>query len=152
MNTDRKLLSLKNDYVFRKVFGNNEDIMADFLSAVLDIPEDEFEELKIVDPDLLPEYSGDKLSRLDVKVFTKSGIVIDAEIQLRRESGLRRRLIYYTSKIFTEQMTRGDRYNTIKKAVSIVITGFNFITDSKYYHNRYQNGKVPRGIAAALLV
>ncbi|MDR2833296.1 MAG: Rpn family recombination-promoting nuclease/putative transposase, partial [Streptococcaceae bacterium] len=47
-----KLLSVTNDFVFKMIFGDqrNVDILTDFLKSVLDIPVDEYDYIKIVDP------------------------------------------------------------------------------------------------------
>jgi predicted transposase/invertase (TIGR01784 family) len=135
----KKLLSLKNDYVFRRIFGSveNTDILADFLSSALDLPEEELEKLTITDPNFKQEHANDKYGTLDVKVYTKSGKVIDVEIQIQPRKGFRQRIVFYTSRLISEQMTIGDKYDKIEKAVTIVIADFDIIKDSPYYHNRY---------------
>jgi predicted transposase/invertase (TIGR01784 family) len=135
----QKLLSFKNDYVFRKIFGGVEstEILADFLSSVLDLHEDEFERLTITDPIFKQDHKDDKFGVLDIKVYTKSGKVIDVEIQVAPQKFMKERIVYYTSRLLTEQMTSGDPYSKIEKAISIVITDFELIGDSPYYHNRY---------------
>jgi len=77
------LLSPKVDIVFKLLFGDERsiEILIDFLKAVLSLPDDEFEEVTIVDPHLLREYDGDKLGILDVKVKTRTKKVIDVEIK-----------------------------------------------------------------------
>ncbi len=56
------ILSPKNDFVFKQIFGDakNIDPLAAFLQAALELPEEEFEDLAIVDPNLNSEYDGDK--------------------------------------------------------------------------------------------
>ena len=49
---NKKLLPVKLDLVFKLIFGDqrNTDILASFLKSVLDIPEEEYERVTIVDP------------------------------------------------------------------------------------------------------
>ncbi|MDR1796204.1 MAG: Rpn family recombination-promoting nuclease/putative transposase [Clostridiales Family XIII bacterium] len=65
-----KLLSLKWDYVFKQIMGDpaSADALADFLSAALDMPFDDFAELEVVNPELQRRFKGDKLVILDVKI------------------------------------------------------------------------------------
>ena len=35
-----KLLDVKNDYLFKRIFGENEDIFIDFANSILNHPED----------------------------------------------------------------------------------------------------------------
>jgi predicted transposase/invertase (TIGR01784 family) len=134
----RQLLSLRNDYVFRKVFGRNTDILADFLGAALDMPPEEFEDLQVRDPELLPRHGGGKLSRLDVKAVTRSGMVIDVEIQQRKEKDLRERFVHYSSRHYSGQMTAGQGYGRIRKVVTVVVAGFDFVEGCRRCRSRFK--------------
>jgi len=50
---------------------------------------------------------------------------------------MRERIVYYPSKMITEQMSKSDPYHKVKKVISIVITDYKLITENKYYHNTY---------------
>ena len=52
MADNPKLLSVRLDLVFKLIFGDqrNTDILASFLKSVLDIPEEEYEQITVVDP------------------------------------------------------------------------------------------------------
>jgi predicted transposase/invertase (TIGR01784 family) len=135
-----KILSAKSDYIFKLIFGDqrNDDILAAFLQSVLDLPESDYDTLTIVDPHVKPEYAGDKFGILDVKLKTKSHGVIDIEIQVAPVLPLKERIIYYLSKMVTEQIDAGQDYTEIKRVISIVITDFVFITQNEIYHNKYK--------------
>ncbi|MDL2248615.1 Rpn family recombination-promoting nuclease/putative transposase, partial [Tyzzerella sp. OttesenSCG-928-J15] len=136
---EKELLSPKSDLIFKLIFGDNKntDILADFLQAVLDLPESEYSHLEIVDPHLQPETPERKLGILDVKLHTNSGKVVNIEIQVADVSPMRERIVFYTSKMITEQIGKGDNYNAIKKVISIVITDYRLIPENEEYHNRY---------------
>jgi hypothetical protein len=53
---DQKPLSPKNDFVFRKVFGENMTVLSGFLQAVLDLPVEEYQGIEVVDPHLEREF------------------------------------------------------------------------------------------------
>jgi len=134
-----RFLSPKRDIVFKLLFGDerNIDFLTDFLKSVLRLPEDEYDEVTVVDPNLLPEFASDKLSILDVKVKTKRGKTIDIEIQILPTPELRERIVCYAAKMITEQVGEGMAYSNIKRVISIIITDFTLITDNVRYHNRY---------------
>ena len=71
----KPLLPVKSDFVFKLIFGDqrNIDILTGFLKSVLDLPEDEYNRISIVDPHVKKESIDDKFGVLDVKVHTKSG-------------------------------------------------------------------------------
>lgn len=135
-----KYLTAKIDYVFKRIFGDkrNVEVLEAFLKAVLKIPEDEYKKLTIVDPHLKKDSGNDKLGILDVKVLTKSNNVIDIEIQVLNIKQMRERIIFYTSKMITEQISSSDKYNKIKRVISIIITDYNLITENDKYHNVYR--------------
>jgi predicted transposase/invertase (TIGR01784 family) len=136
----KELLSVKNDYVFKRIFGdvNNTDILADFLGSVLDIPEGDYDHLEIVDPHLLKRFPEDKFGILDVRVHTVSGKHIDVEIQINELGGFRERIVYYSSSMVTGQMRRGGDYANIKRVISIIITDFKMIETNELYHHRFR--------------
>ncbi|MDR0861795.1 MAG: Rpn family recombination-promoting nuclease/putative transposase [Oscillospiraceae bacterium] len=129
----------KSDIVFKLLFGDerNIDLLTALLKSVLDLPHSEYAEVTIVDPHLLREFETDKLGILDVKVTTKSGNIIDIEIQVAETPELKERIIFYIAKMITEQIGNGQDYDAIKHVVSIVITDFDFIVGSEPYHHKY---------------
>ena len=136
----KKLLSPKNDEVFKSIFGDkrNSGVLAGFLQSVIDLPPEDYKNVTVLDPHLRRRDVDDKLAILDVKVQTHSGKTIDIEIQLCNQDGLRERIVYYTSKMITEQIHAGEPYKNIKKVITIVITDFVLIEDSSARHNCYR--------------
>jgi len=135
----RVILPVKSDVVFRLFFADERDTndLVKFLKAVVRLPEDDYNEIEIADPHLLREFDGDKLAIIDVKLHTKSKKTIHIEIQLRVTPELKERIVYYGSKLITEQLGKGNDYDTIKKVISIVITEEPLIADSPKYHHRF---------------
>jgi predicted transposase/invertase (TIGR01784 family) len=135
----KPLLKIMVDYVFKLIFGDqrNIDILAGFLKAALKLPEAEYDSLTIVDPNLKREFADDKAGVLDVKVHTKTGIVIDVEIQVSAYGGLRKRFAEYAAKMGTEQIKRGDQWEQANRVVSIIIINDILIPEEKHYYNRY---------------
>ena len=113
------------------------ELLTDFLKSVLRIPAEEYDEVIIVDPHLLREYEGDKLGILDVKIKTKSKKIINIEIQCKPTAEMRERIVYSTSKTVTEQIGAGNKFQEIKRVISIVITDHALISDSPKYHHRF---------------
>jgi predicted transposase/invertase (TIGR01784 family) len=135
----RNPLSPRNNHFFKRIFGDSRDkeILTDFLKAALDIPEEEYGEVEILDPSSKVEHEGDKLNVIDVKLKTKSGKVISIEIQRFPENAFRERIVYEVSKLIEEQIGSGDEYEKIHTAICIVITEFRLIRENNEYHNKY---------------
>ena len=91
-----KIFPATNDVVFKKIFGdiNNKEIIKGFLSNILDIPEEEYDILKVENPFLnISDSANDKIGILDVKLSTKNKKIIDIEIQVARMKYMRERVL-----------------------------------------------------------
>ena len=140
MSVNKKpFLPVKSDVVFRLFFADerNKEFLISFLKSVLNLPEDDYNEIKIVDPHLLREFDGDKFSVVDVKLKTNSDKVIHIEIQLSVTPQLRNRIVFYDAKLITEQIGSGDDYEAVKKVISIIITEKEILANSIRYHHRF---------------
>ena len=132
----KKLLSPVNDHVFKRVFGSHLRVLAGFLSAVLDMSI-EAADIRVLDPNFRAERDDDKLGVLDVKVETRNGL-IDVEVQVQPHLHLKKRLLYYTSRMFVEQIDKGQNYGKLTRAVSIMIVDFEFVRTDSAFHHRYR--------------
>ncbi|GHV35352.1 hypothetical protein FACS1894187_07880 [Synergistales bacterium] len=135
----KKLLHLKNDIIFKMLFADpkNKDILRDFLSVVIDLPEEEYDVIEIIDPHLRVSYADEKLGILDVHIKTKSSHQIDVEIQVSRTPYVRERIAGYAGKMLGTQLFVGEKYVEMKKVVSVIILDYNLIKDSDCFHNTY---------------
>lgn len=127
------LLLPTNDFVFKKVFAENPDLLASLLAAALDMPESELESLEVIDAHLRPSTILDKEGILDIKVKAKAA-VLDVEIQVRKHRDLPKRIQYYLSSLYVEQLKAGDKYRRLNKAIVIFIAGFRMFDDAHWCH------------------
>ena len=132
-------LPVKSDVIFRIFFGDEKNIefLISFLKSVLKLPDDDYDEIEILDPHLLREYPGDKLGIIDVKLKTRSNKIVHIELQLSVTPELKHRIIFYDAKLITEQIGSGDDFYAIKKVISIVITEEKLIKNSPKYLHRF---------------
>jgi predicted transposase/invertase (TIGR01784 family) len=132
-----KLLPLKSDVVFKMVFGDRRHgkVLRAFLMSALDIPEGEYSAISLIDTHLERDFPGDKLGILDVRVETKNGHLIDVEIQLHDAPFVKERAAFYTCKNLIAQVSSGQGYDRIKRAITIAIFGYDFLPgESAYQH------------------
>ena len=130
-------LSPKYDVVFKSIFGNIR-VLSDFLQSVLDLPEDEYQDIRVVDPHLLRKHKKDKLGILDLRVTTKSGGAIDVELQVAPQPSIYKRMLYYNARLLTDQILSGDDYDKINRAVSILISYPVLFEETNEYHLRFR--------------
>ena len=136
MNKDEKIVKLKLDVIFKRVFGNekNEKIIAAFISDLLEIPRESIKKIYINNVELTPEYLEQKFSRLDLKMDV-DGRIINIELQVNKESFFKERTLFYWSKLYSEELLAGDEYTELKQTICINIINFNLFECEDYHSN-----------------
>lgn len=131
-NEDDFLMSPKNDFVFKMLFGDerNNDILISFLNSVL---KDRIEDVILLNTELKKEYIEDKHGILDVRAITDKGINIDIEIQLLNTKYMPERTLYYWAKMYIEQLKSGDKFSKLKKTITINILDFESLPVEKFH-------------------
>ena len=141
---DYDILSPVNDWIFKLLFGDerHKDMLINLLKVFVELPNEEYE-LTFLDTHLKPETENDKLGILDVKVQTKSGKIIDIEIQVNPVNNIGKRLSFYKSKLIVGQISESDHYSVIQKVICICITDYEIFTGVNDYLNcfRFFNSK-----------
>ncbi|MDR0858981.1 MAG: Rpn family recombination-promoting nuclease/putative transposase [Oscillospiraceae bacterium] len=123
---------LTNDEAFKRLFVEDRDVLTLFLSAVLDIPRNEFSDLVIDNPEILPKINDDKLCRLDIHV-SAAGRLIDIEMQLGDKSYFRERSLYYWSDMFVKSLHSGQKYSELTQTIAINVLGYNTFESGEFH-------------------
>ena len=76
------------------------------------------------DKELFREKPEDKLGILDLELDINDEEKVDVEIQLVDRSNLQERLLYYFSKLYYNEVKRGDDYKKDKRVVMIAILDY----------------------------
>ncbi|GHV48340.1 hypothetical protein AGMMS49546_38820 [Spirochaetia bacterium] len=136
---DYEILPPIDDWIFKLLFGDerNKSILIDLLKAFVDLPEEEYE-LTFLDTYLKPESEDDKLGIVDVKIQTKTGKIIDIEIQVSPVKNIGKRLSFYKSKLIVEQIGKSELYSVIQKVICICITNYELFTGVDDYLNNFR--------------
>ena len=122
----KKLLDLKNDYVFKRIFGfiGNEKITKKFLQAIIPdkINKIELDANPITEKDLLD----DKVGILDIKAKLNDGNVnCDIEMQVATQENIAERMLFYWSKMYSNSIKSGMNYEKLEKCIVILISDYN---------------------------
>ena len=121
--TNIKLLKPKIDVVFQSLFSKkNEKITKAFAEAMLD------EKVKKItindDKELFREKPEDKLGILDLELDINDKEKVDVEIQLVDRSNIQERLLFYFSKLYYNEVKKGDDYKKAKRVVMVAILDY----------------------------
>ena len=138
VDKDRPIVKLKLDVIFKRVFGdeNNSDIIAAFISDLLELPRDSVKSVSIDNVEIAPEFYGRKFSRLDLKLKVDDKIV-NVEIQIGDKSYFKERTLFYWSKLYSNGLKEGEEYKQLRRTICINIVNFNLF-DSENYHSHFQ--------------
>ena len=119
-----KLLELKNDLVFQKIFGTqkNKLITSHFLSLILE------KEIFNLDLDankrLLKNRKDSKTCRLDIRAKFNNGEDCNIELQVAPYPYMAERMLEYWAGMYDQKISSGQGYEVLKPSFSILITNF----------------------------
>ncbi len=124
-----KFVDMTNDIAFRKIFGNENKkiILISFLNAVLKLEGNScIADVEILNPYQLPIIKNLKASIIDVRAKDKQGNTYIVEMQVSEPDGLDKRLLYYVSKDYSQQIESGEQYTKLRPVIFIGIFDFPF--------------------------
>lgn len=124
-----KLLDPRNDYVFKRIFANSPELLADLINAVRS-DEPPVEEVEVLNPQILPEDLHGKFIILDILARDITGHLYNVEMQVQRYDPWSARSTYYLARALAHQIGSGDRYDGIKPVVGIHLLDFVLFPDT----------------------
>lgn len=130
-----KLVSLKTDYVFKEVF-SRENVRKQFLSDVLGIPLESIRTVRITNSFLLRQYRWQKEGIIDMSLELNDDTSIDLELQVKPQNYWYKRQLFYLAKRYAGSLRTGQRYDRLRKCISIGILDFKLRSDEQY-HTKY---------------
>lgn len=131
------LLDPKNDFIFKRIFGSeeNKDILLAFLnSTFMEAGEPPLIEIILMNPYTDKDSPRDKQSIFDIQAKTMEGKLINIEMQLFNKYDNEKRTLYYWSKQYSSQLEEGKAYKLLRKCVTINIVNFNILPNERYHN------------------
>jgi hypothetical protein len=123
---------LKNDYIFRRIFGTHPGILCGLLNDLLERTGDQaIETIEYLPNEQLPLVAGAKLSILDVRCKDRAGTKFVVEMQLIHVKGFINRVIYNACKGYADQLKKGKPFADLTDVVAISICDFELWPDAE---------------------
>ncbi|MEK3913023.1 Rpn family recombination-promoting nuclease/putative transposase [Paenibacillus sp. FSL H7-0331] len=144
-----ELLDPKNDFVFKRIFGSeeNKDVLLAFLNnTFIEAGEPPLTEILLMNPYTDKDAPRDKQSIFDIRAKTTTGELINIEMQLFNQYDIEKRTLFYWSKQYSGQLEEGQRYRQLKKCVTINILNYSFLPNDRYhnvFHLREDQSGIP---------
>jgi predicted transposase/invertase (TIGR01784 family) len=129
----------KVDYAFKWVFGRepNKPLLIDLLNAVLQLlPGQEIVGIELLNPFTARSAADEKLSILDIRARDQMGRLFNIEMQMLGFAALPQRILFYWSKMYTEQLPAGREYSLLQPTISVCFVDGSIFAGAEY-HARY---------------
>ena len=136
-----QLMDLKIDFSFKQIFGKekNKEITIVLLNAILQktghqpIVDVSFENIEIGD-----ETEEDKQSKLAILVTTQDQKMLNIEIQFNNRYDMKKRTVYYWSRLFSQRLNSGEAYKSLQPVIMINILNFDiFHKETEAFHTSF---------------
>ena len=130
-----KYLDPRIDLTFKKVFGENEDLLMSLLNALLPLPEgDEIESIEYLPTELVPETPLKKDTIVDVRCRDNRGRQFIVEMQMIWTPAFMQRVLFNASKAYVRQSDKGGRYEDLQPVYSLNLVNDVFMPDMPDVH------------------
>ena len=128
----------KVDFAFKKLFGSeeNKDLLISFINSIL-TEQEQVKDITIKNPYNVSNYINGKMSILDIKAVDENGKWYDIEIQVAPQTFYDKRALYYWAKVYSDQLQKKGRYDSLNKTIGINVLDFNYL-EGNDYHNMYK--------------
>ena len=132
------LLSPKNDFVFKKLFASDAEILTDLINQALGRSgPDRIVSVDILNPEIPPEEIEKKFIVLDIRATDETRREFDIEMQARRYEDYPKRTLYYLCRMYGGQLGAGEPYSTLRPLVGIHFLDYAFFPDGPDFHYRF---------------
>ena len=146
-------LDPKSDVVFKKIFGQNPDLLKSFLNAIMPFTDDQMiESLEYLTPEQTPSIPILKTTVVDVKCTDQLGRQFIVEMQMNWSSSFEQRVMFGASKAYVQQLDKGQDYQYLCPVygLSIIDAVFNRESDVWMHHYRMVRTQNPERILKGL--
>ena len=125
------------DCVFKAILGaeENKNILIHFLNSVLTDHEIPITSVDILNPYNEREFQEDKLTVVDIKARDANGSIYQIEVQVALHSAFTERMLYLWSRVYQDQMQKGDDFENLNPVVSIWLLKDDLFPDTQHHHH-----------------
>ena len=118
------------DCVFKKLFGEITDLLADLICSFEKWPIGHIKKLTYANTEYTRKRKDGKSCRLDLVADLETGERVIIEVQAGRETEYRKRALFYAGLAYTGPLDKNENYSALKKVISIHILNFKLFSDS----------------------
>jgi len=133
----RRELSPLADPVFKRVFGEEKEILMELINVVfiLEHPVVNIEYLPI---ELLPKNIADKTTIVDVRCTDDLSRHFIVEMQILKQDFFHERSFYNAARVYSRQIKKGNDYDQLKPVYALCLVDHNLESDTVRWRHTYK--------------
>lgn len=134
-------ISPMQDIVFQYIFSSegSENGLLGFINAIQEsMGQPVATRVKIQHPFNLKKFKEDKQTVVDLKVQDSDGRIYDVEMQTVNHKSFLERIVYYASKLYSQQLLEGMDYSRLNPVYSIALVNFELFPHIPQLHNVFE--------------
>ena len=132
-----KFYGMSNDYLFKAVMQEQDDVLRNLLCALLNLQEEDVVTCKIENPIRLGESVGDKECILDIKLLLNGNKNINVELQIKKDDDWPERSLLYWARSY-DDIKAGESYRNLKPTYHIGIIDFPLYEGDDELYSEYR--------------
>ena len=132
------------DFCFKELMCS-EKVRKGLIAAFLNLDPMDIQETELLNTALRKKTENEKLGILDVRVRMHDHSQVDLEMQVLPFHCWEERTLFYTCKMYTDQIVRGDNYDVLVKCIQISILDYAFLKDSDAWYPCFHLREDQRG-------
>ncbi|QQO55623.1 MAG: Rpn family recombination-promoting nuclease/putative transposase [Thiohalocapsa sp. PB-PSB1] len=125
------LLDPKNDYVFKRLFADEPELLIALINAVR-YRAPPIRSIQVRNPNIDPPELHGKYIILDILAEDSNGTRYNIEMQIRRQHAYSARSTYYLAKMICDQLIAGDAYERLCPVIGIHLLDFDLFREQDY--------------------
>lgn len=130
-------VSMKNDYLFRALLQQNNNVLKGLICALLHMDEADITSVAIINPIRLGEAIDDKDYIMDIHVIVNGNHIINIEMQVINLHNWTERSLCYLARNFN-QLKKGEAYESIKPVIQIGLLDYTLFPECPEFYATYR--------------
>ena len=131
-------VNMLNDVFFKSLLcdDRHKELTLNFLNSILNRTGDEaFYDIEFLDKEIDPIIEAGKVSILDIRAKMNDDTYVNVEVQIAKPVDMKKRAMFYWSKLYSYQIGKGEDYSLLKDVISINLLNFILFKEPKRCHS-----------------
>ena len=133
-------VNMLNDVFFKSLLcdDRHKELTLNFLNSILNRTGDEaFYDIEFLDKEIDPIIEAGKVSILDIRAKMNDDTYVNVEVQIAKPVDMKKRAMFYWSKLYSYQIGKGEDYSLLKDVISINLLNFILFKEHKRCHSSF---------------